>query len=187
MVNSTRPRFAIVSLVVLVALLVGSAYAVGAAFSPAATKVTRANKAAQRIVVVTETDATSMSSATTTTIPGASSYITIPAGQTGILVARFSGQSNCSGSAGYICMIKMQYSSDGSTWSNFSSATGGWKTFDSSAVGGDWESHAAEFVSPRLSAGKWWVRAQYALNIQPGGVTFGLSNWTWVVEFWRKS
>lgn len=189
MVSSTRPRFAVVSLVVLVALLVGSAYAVGRTFSPAATTVTRANKAAQRIAVITEGSGASTDVAGAVTIPGATTRMTIPAGQTGILVARFSGQSHCSGDAGKICMIRIRHSpKDANTWTTFnggSSAGGSWRTFDSSENSSDWESHAAEFVTGKLTAGTYDIRAEYSVNL--AGPTFGLSAWTFVVEYWRKT
>lgn len=168
----------------MLVVLLGAAFAVGR--STIDTDVS-ATKGAKRIAVVTGSSTTATTSTTVSDIPGATRTIVIPPSTTGLLLARFSGQSDCTGStAGSLCLVRLMYQKNGAGQFLPLVDAPGWKTFDSSeASSGGRESHATEWVSGSLGPGSYEIKAQW--SVQASGMTFDIDFWTLVAEWWRTT
>lgn len=108
------------------------------------------------------------------------SPVTIPAGQTGYLVATFSGESLCTGTSGAWCTLKVVAVNGGG---EMNPVVGNDFAFDS--VGSDqYESHSIQRISNELPAGYYAVQVHWAVF---GTATFRIDDWLFKVEYWRKS
>jgi hypothetical protein len=132
-----------------------------------------ANMGARRVLVQTKTGALTTTSETYTQLTAGS--ITIPAGQTGYLVATFSGESFCSG--GNWCTLRVRV---GTTEMNPVADT----DFAFDSPDDNWESKSIERISNLLGAGTYSVEVQWAVV---GGSSFRIDDWLFKVEFWRVS
>jgi hypothetical protein len=144
-----------------------------------------ANLGAQRISTVVEYGPNETSSTATVNIPGATTTITIPSGQTALLVARFSGDSICNfGPAGSPCMVNLVYSKPG-VYAEFKP---GLRVFDTDDTGDNYfESHATQGIAGPLSAGTYTVSAMWKVDPPCCGTRFKLQNTVLTVEAWRAS
>ena len=104
--------------------------------------------------------------------------ITIPAGQTGYLLATFSGESLCSGTSGW-CAVRVRVNgveSNPMTFTNFA--------FDS--AGSDlWEAHSIQRISRLLGAGTHTVEVEWLYTT--AGINDQLDDWLFQVEYRRAS
>jgi hypothetical protein len=132
-----------------------------------------ANMGARRVLVQTKSDALTTTSETYTQLTAGS--ITIPVGQTGYLVATFSGESICTG--GNWCTLRVRV---GGTEMN--PAVGTEFAFDS--PDDQWESNSIERISNLLGSGTYTVEVEWAVV---GGSSFRIDDWLFKVEFWRVS
>jgi hypothetical protein len=169
----------------LVVVLVGTAFAVGRSSIQATAS---ASMGAKKIATATGEDFPATQSSQVQ-IPGATVTIVIPSYRTGILVARFSGQSTCTGDApGMSCQVRLRYRKNGTgQFQRFLPSGGGWKAFDSPSGPNDGrESHATEWVSGVLSAGSYEIIAEAGVQ-DVGDMTFDVDFWTLVAEWWRTT
>lgn len=156
----------------------GTQYAVASSGDDAGTEAQTTVSAAlgaQRVVVVREDAASTSSSTSFATL--ASAPVTIPAGQRGLLVARFSAESLCSGSTGW-CSVRILV--DGT---EMVPQSGTDFAFDS--PGDTWESHAVERVWSGTAAGTHTVTVQQA--VVAGATSLRLDDWVFDVAYWRQA
>ncbi len=145
----------------------------------------RANLGAQRMVTVTqdsaqENDCGSAAGCaqTFTQLPGASTTITVPSGQTARLIARFSGESRCT-----VSWCSLRIVVDGT---EMLPASGINFAFDSGDGADDrFEGLAMDRTSKVLSAGTHTVKVEWALG--GNNSSFWLDDWQLTVEEWRVS
>jgi hypothetical protein len=132
------------------------------------------------IEVVTQTSPSTTGSQTFVNVPGAS--VTIAVGDGHYIRSRFSGESLCGGegSVGAKCSMRVVVAGVGASNPN----SGLDFAFDSLEVCCSTdptpEAHSMEWISNKLAAGTYTVRAQYAVEI--GGMSFTLDDWTFSVE-----
>ncbi|WP_043625045.1 hypothetical protein [Nonomuraea candida] len=110
-------------------------------------------------------------------IPTASVNVTVPAGTTRFLDARFTAESVCAGSAGAWCSVRIVVVNSAGTTTELNPVAGTDYRFDS--PDGAEEAHALERFSPSLGPGAYTVRVQ-ALRIS--GITqFTLDDYAFTV------
>ncbi len=146
--------------------------------SPAA-PITFTGGTINQVLVVTENVAQTTTSTAFAGIPGATTTVTVPAGQTALIVARFTAESACSGGTGSNwCSVRILIGGV-----EASPVTGLDFAFDSTdastETSASWESHSMERVR-RVGAGTYPVTAQWATT--SGSTTFRLDDWTLTVE-----
>jgi hypothetical protein len=158
-------------------------------FDVASADVTKAYAGRINSVAVARGSGTMVTdSSTFSNLPGASVRVRVPAGATGLLVARFTAESGCF-SAGadneawcsiQILARKVRTATD----IELEPATDNDFAFDSvneTEEGFGWESHATE-RSAVVAPGKYVVRVQWAVANQPGPATFRVDEWHLTVE-----
>jgi len=131
------------------------------------------------VKVASGTGATTTSSTTFVDVPGATLNITVPAGQTMLIVAEFTAESSCSGGgAGEWCSLKTVIGgTDGTPDVDGDFAYD--STDDGNNTGGSWESHS--FTRYRtLGEGNYTVTVQR--SVTNAAVSFRLDDWTLVVQ-----
>ncbi|HEV7510272.1 MAG TPA: hypothetical protein VGO27_01150 [Candidatus Acidoferrum sp.] len=142
--------------------------------------VTHSGGAASKITVVTETNSQSTNSGSFIDLPGATVSITVPAGKTQLVQARFTGESGCGpiSSGSYWCSVQIvAVGTSGTVQMLPDSGLDG--AFDSVPGTQDlWEGHAVE-RSLVLPAGKYKVKAQW--QVSDPAVTFSLDDWSFTV------
>lgn len=166
--NPWRTAF-LVPATVVVTLVVQSALAV---------VTTNANKGAKKIAVVEAISGVSDTNpATDQDVPGASTSLTVPSSQTGIIVVRFSANSQCNfGAEGNKCNLGVLV--DG--------ALSGAVIFDTDDTGDNFfEAHTFQFASDVLGPGPHTVKLQY--DTDGGGTSLTIGNGTLTAELWRVS
>jgi hypothetical protein len=107
--------------------------------------------------------------------------IVVPAGQTGYLVATFSGESYCSGPLGSWCSLHVMVDGDEANpavFTDFAAASGTDADY--------WESHSIQRISNLVGAGTHDVEV-YWLVVGNGPTTFRIDDWLFKVEFWRNN
>ncbi|MFN2468114.1 MAG: hypothetical protein ABR521_08325 [Gaiellaceae bacterium] len=127
--------------------------------------------------------AQSTSSTSIGDLPGASTTIEVPAGQTGRILARFSGESACFGANGY-CTVRILAGAN-----ELDPAVGNDFVFDSTD-GNDETTNSAESrsidrSSGVLPAGTYTVKVQWAVTAP--APTFRIDDWSLTVELIRVS
>ncbi|MEX2464592.1 MAG: hypothetical protein WD428_01830, partial [Gaiellaceae bacterium] len=114
-------------------------------------------------------------------LPGASTTIVVPRRTRALVLARFTGESQCDGGVlGTACSLRMVIGAgEGGPSAGLDFA------FDTDPAGGGdgAESHAAERAWA-LRAGTYTVRAQWAVT--GAATTFTLDDWIFVVERVRR-
>jgi hypothetical protein len=137
-----------------------------------------ANNGSPRMIAQTKAGVISTSSNVFVQLTAGS--ITIPAGQSGFLLSTFSGESNCSGTPGGWCALRVTVNgaeSNPIVGANFA--------FDSMSSSGDlWESHSIQRISNRLPAGTYSVQVEWAVV---GTGTFNIDDWLLQVEYLRAN
>ena len=129
------------------------------------------------VAVATGADAIDQTTPGLVDLDGATVEVTIPEGRTGLLLARFSAESACTGGSGW-CQATIMV--DGA---EANPAVGRDFAFDSpdddSETGSSWESHAMDRSVGPLAAGTYTVTVQTDL-ISAG--SFQLDDWQLVAE-----
>lgn len=150
--------------------------------------VTRKAMAAfmQRLYNVQEdSDWSSGDSFTTTTsqtwsdVPGATTTVRVPEGVYANIFARFSAESECTGTAGQWCSVRLMISKDGAAFLQMYPDAGTDSAFDSTGID-NWESHTIERVRYGDPGSTYTIKVQYAVSSP--GVTFGVDDWLLVAE-----
>uniref|UniRef100_B8HML7 Peptidase domain protein n=1 Tax=Cyanothece sp. (strain PCC 7425 / ATCC 29141) TaxID=395961 RepID=B8HML7_CYAP4 len=130
------------------------------------------------VSIVRGTDATSTTSTSFVTLPGASTTITIPSGKRAIIMARFSAESVCFGASGY-CSVRIT-----ANGTELSPVVGKDFAFDSTNNNNEtsvsWESHSMDRSSRVLGSGTYIIRVQYATT--DPSINFRLDDWSLIVE-----
>ena len=182
-------RFATVALTVLLAALVTTTVILGqeitgpqqAAPGPAAPVTTTAGSI-NHVNVVTETNAQSTSSTAFVNLPGATATIGVPSGETAVLLARFSAESQCDGgAAGNWCSVRILI--DGV---EANPASGLDFAFDSVEAGGSglWTGSSMD-RSRLVGGGVRTVVVQWAVT--NAATVFRLDDWSLTVERAQKA
>jgi hypothetical protein len=150
--------------------------------TPSAASEVDATLGATRMVALREQASTTTTSRVYQTL--ASTSISVPAGQRGLMVAHFAAESLCRGLAGY-CSVRIRM--DGTemvpqSGTNFA--------FDS--VGRDArESHAMERTISGVSEGIHIFAVEWTLVCYPTAAdcprSFSVDDWVFDAEFWRQS
>ncbi|HET9516719.1 MAG TPA: hypothetical protein VFO77_03225 [Actinoplanes sp.] len=145
-------RSAMVVVGVLSMLLVGTAaHAVLTARSGGAVDVHR---------FVHQDVATNTTSTVFTDVPSATTSVTIPSGQSRLFNARFSAESQCSGTSGGYCSVRIVVVLPSGAIVELNPSSGTDFAFDSAGSTVDWESHAMERTSTRYGAGTYRIKVQ---------------------------
>ena len=112
--------------------------------------------------------------------------ITIPAGQTGYLLATFSAESACSGTYGAWCTVKISRGAFPNTieFNPVQSTNYAFDAVDDAGGGDLWEGNSMQRISDVLGAGTYTINVEWAVV---GDATFRLDDWLFKVEFWRVS
>jgi hypothetical protein len=132
-----------------------------------------------QVQVVTESVAMTTSSVPFVDLPGATATVTIPAGSSGLILARFSGESRCSGGVGaQWCSVRVLIGgveADPVVGADFAFDS----TDNATETTNSWESHSIERVR-RLGAGTYTVKVQWAVT--NAATSFRLDDWAFTVE-----
>jgi hypothetical protein len=157
----------------VVAVLAAAAAAVPAALAATASQ---SGSAVTEVSLVSGGNATQGSPLKWTALPGASTTVTVPAGHTGIVDARFAGEQLCFGAAG---TCKLRILVDGKlpptgAAVTFSSTDNGVRASDS------WQSGETETTSAVLKTGKHTVTVQY--EVDNAAASFRLDDWVLAAE-----
>jgi hypothetical protein len=166
---------------ILVALCGAGALAATAAYA----LVVGAGGVEGRIDVRSETVASTSNSTVFVDLPGANTVVTVPAGGSRLITARFAGESQCVGAAaapqGY-CSLQIIATAASGASIPFNPASGLDYAFDSNPVGAAddlWEGNAME-RSLRLQSGTYRIRVQRAVS--NAATFFRLDDWHLAVE-----
>jgi hypothetical protein len=133
--------------------------------------------------LLAKTGANAVTTQSTTPDQLTEANIVVPAGQTGYLVATFSGESYCSGPLGNWCSLHVMVDGAEANPDVFSDFA-----FDAaSGTGADyWESHSIQRISNLVGAGTHNVEVHWFV-VGSGTTTFRLDDWLFKVEFWRNN
>jgi hypothetical protein len=113
-----------------------------------------------------------------TNLPGAVVSVTVPAGTTRLITARFTAESLCTGIANRWCSVRVVVFTPGGGVIELNPQAGINYAFDSVASD-NWEGNALE-RSIRLPAGTYRVQVQRAVSI--AGTGFTLDDWHFRVD-----
>jgi hypothetical protein len=179
----TRKRVGIVvGVLALTALLIMVVPAIG---NPSTSK---SGGAITKVKVLRETAAQTTTSTSFVNLPGASTTITVPAGQKALILARFSAESNCSGgTVDDWCSARIMVGgSEGGPASGSDFAFDSVDSSETAACAADecgWESHSMDRSRGPLGPGTYKVKVQWRV-VQFGGSapTFRLDDWSLIVE-----
>jgi hypothetical protein len=130
-----------------------------------------------KVLVRTGSSATVTSSTSYVDLPSALRTLTVPAGQKALVTARFTAESNCTGTAGNWCTVRIMANAV-----QMNPASGTDFAFDTATGAGNdegWEGNAME-RDIVLSAGTYSIKVQYAVIATPA--TFRLDDWHLTVE-----
>ncbi|MDQ3890332.1 MAG: hypothetical protein M3312_07240 [Actinomycetota bacterium] len=161
----------------ILAMLIAASVAIAVASSISAT----GGGPITRVKVVRSNEATATRSTTYVTVPGATTWIHVPAGQTALILARFSAESGCNGGLhGTRCSIRILIGGGVGA-----PRTGRGFAFDTDTARNDGlESHSMD-RSRVLGSGTYRVRVQYAVT--DSLTRFRLDDWSLTVERSRRS
>jgi hypothetical protein len=166
-------------------IAVSSIVAVGAFTATAAAVLTPSSGTTQtQMSNVAGTDASSTSSTAWVPVPGSDVPMTLSA--SGLINARFTAESSCTGAGSGWCPVRIVvYSVATSLFTELNPASGTDFAFDSDMAGSAddlYESNAME-RSIRLPAGAYRFRVEYAVKaLTPSAVTSRLDDWHFAVE-----
>ena len=139
----------------------------------------------QRVQIVRETSATFSNAVAFNNVPGAAVSVSVPAGSTRLIMARFSAESSCSGGAGaQYCSVRIvAVNVDNGAVTELSPQSGLDFAFDSTDLASEtfasWEGHSMD-RSERLDAGNYRIVVQRAVT--NAAVTFRLDDYSLTVE-----
>ena len=124
-----------------------------------------------------ETNAWSTGAGAFVDVPGATTTVTIASRTRRMLDARFTAESQCSGTGGW-CSVRIVVIRPNGSLLELNPRSGTDFAFDS-AGSDNWESHAIERTSPYLPAGRYRVKVQAGVV---GATSIRLDDWTFAVE-----
>lgn len=160
---------AVLLLIALVSLLGTAAVALAA--------TTSGGKAITRVLVVRETTATTSNSTSFVAVPGATTTVFVPSGESALILARFSAESACSGGTGY-CSVRILING-----AEMDPVAGLDFAFDSTDGGREtaasWESHSMD-RSRVVGPGTYTIVVQRATT--SSATTLRLDDWSLTVE-----
>ena len=135
---------------------------------------------ARQLLIQSNAVATNYTSTALTTVT-TTGTITVPAAQTGILVATFNAESQCTGVASSWCAVLIlcdgvALSPVNSVNTDFAFSSGGGEKYVGASMTG---------YSNPVSGGSHTCQVQTA--IANGATSHRLDDWTFRVEFWRQS
>lgn len=139
----------------------------------------------QRVQIVRETSATFSNAVAFNNVPGAAVPVSVPAGSSRLIMARFSAESACSGGAGaQYCSVRIvAVNVANGAVTELSPQSGIDFAFDSTdsatETSASWESHSMD-RSERLDVGQYRVSVQRAVT--NAAVTFWLDDYSLTVE-----
>jgi hypothetical protein len=169
-----RPRVRSIALVAATMLVTVAVHAALGASS------TVRGQSPSRITVVRARALESTTAQTFRNIPGVRTRITVPSGQRGLVVVRFSGQAGCaSGVATAYCSIRIFV---GGKQAQPKTVGAGFVFLDSEA-GGRFGSYALERSRGGLSPGTYTVRVQWRST---SGAEFSIKNWHLTAEVFEQ-
>lgn len=146
-----------------------------------AAPINHAGGVTQQSFAVTQTDALTTAAAAFVPLPAASIVVTVPAGKTRLIKARFSGESACYDAAAW-CSVRIMLQFPSGALLEMNPVVGTDFAFDSSDSGaeggGSWEAHSID-RSRRIGAGTYRVFVQWGVV---GVGTFWLDDWSFNVE-----
>ena len=117
-------------------------------------------------------------------IPGATLHMTIPSGQHGLVVARFTASDWCSGGTHDVCRLGMRLHGPGLP-ADGANLVGSEDWFDSNDVSGQTpEGHSEEGFVGGLGPGTYTLVASF-LTDPP--TIFHLRTWIMTAEYWRRA
>jgi hypothetical protein len=125
-----------------------------------------------------ETAASFTNVAAFTNLPGAVVTVTVPAGASRLITARFTAESRCTGAVGRWCSVRVVVFTPAGGIIELNPQSGIDFAFDSAATD-NWEGNALE-RSIRLPAGTYRVLVQRAVNV--AGTAFTLDDWHFRVD-----
>lgn len=125
-----------------------------------------------------ETNPSTTNVAAFTDLPGAVISVTVPAGTTRLIGARFTAESQCTGLTNRYCSVRIVATPASGGIIELNPQSGIDYAFDT-AGSDQWEGHALE-RSIRLPAGTYRVRVQRAVNV--AGTVFRLDDWHFRVD-----
>jgi hypothetical protein len=165
-------------------IAVTSVVAAGAFAATAAAVLTPSHGTTQtQMSNVASTDASTTSSKTWVPVPGSDVPMTLTA--SGLINARFTAESSCSGAGTGWCSVRIVvFSAATSSFTELNPASGMDFAFDADTTGSAddlWESNAME-RSIRLPAGDYRFRVEYAVGSTSSPVTSRLDDWHFAVE-----
>jgi hypothetical protein len=141
----------------------------------------------EQVRIAREDNAQTTSSPSFVNIPNTQVEVVVPTGTTRLVMARFSAESVCWGSAGGWCSIRIvaQNNATGAI-TELQPASGDDFAFDSpnqnTETNASWESHSMD-RSIRLGAGTYTIRAQWAfVGASPGLSNFRIDDYSLTVE-----
>jgi hypothetical protein len=169
---------------VLLLAIVGAALLLASGVALAAVSIVSGNVINQ-VRVVREDTPTTTSSTSFVDIPGAATTVSVPAGQRGLILARFSAESVCDGDAVGYCSVRIVVVDASGAIVEMQPAASIDFAFDSTdaenitAPQNSMESYSMDrsLVVPR---GNYTVKAQWAVT--SSAVTFRLDDWSLTVE-----
>jgi len=163
--------------------VIGGAVAIGVIGGVALASVngesTISAKGLSAIKVVRGPNATDTTSSTYAYLHAATTEIKVKAGTHAVIVVDFSAESNCQGTPGTYCSVRIKIGTKSGR-----PATGTDFAFDSADASGDnggsgWKSAAMQRSSNRLGPGTYTVKVQYATV---AATDFRLDDWSMAVE-----
>jgi hypothetical protein len=166
-------RVLVVTGIAAAAVLVGTA-AYGVVLS-------RTGTISERQTFVHSTDAFSTTTAAFVNVPNAVRSVTIPSGQVRMIDARFTAESQCTGSTGW-CSVRIVVFTPTGAVIELDPAASTDFAFDSAVGGDNWEGHAIERTSRFLTAGTYRVQVQTRVV---SATRVRLDDWTLAVELIR--
>jgi hypothetical protein len=126
---------------------------------------------------VNETTAWSTAAAAFVDVPGAATTVTVPRGTRKMIDARYTAESQCTGTGGW-CSVRIVVVRPNGTLLELNPQSGTDFAFDSAGAD-NWESHAIERTSSYLPAGTYRVKVQAGVV---GATSLRLDDWTLAVE-----
>jgi hypothetical protein len=159
---------AAVSAIVTVVAMLGIRSATAVTTTVAADEVTRVK------TLRSDAGSTRTGNANFATLPGAETTIFVPQGTKALILARFTGESNCSGGQGW-CTVRILIGG-----LEAHPAAGKSFAFDGATMKGEYASHAVERLRGPLGPGTYQVKVQWAISQE--NLSFWLDDWLLVIE-----
>jgi hypothetical protein len=164
-------------------VVTGAVLAAGVLIGTAAYAVvtSRQGTFSERQHFVHNTNPFTTSSAAFVNVTSAARSVTVPTGTTRMLDARFTAESQCTGTTGW-CSVRIVVVTATGAVIELDPVAGADFAFDSAAGGDNWEGHAIERTSRFLAAGTYRVLVQARVV---GASSVRLDDWSLAIEVIR--